>query len=87
VYPLSLDLNNTYYFFPGVSTIFSLTSVAFSLTAYSDALRMAYKENYNRSWLGISTLTFWQSWMLLSRVIAMVVFSLVFQAWIFLAMG
>jgi hypothetical protein len=48
---------------------------------------MAYKENYNRSWLGISTLTFWQSWMLLSRVIAMVVFSLVFQAWIFLAMG
>lgn len=71
----------------GVSTVLSLTSVAFSLTAYNDALRMAYKENYNRSWLGISTLTFWQSWMLLSRVTAMVVFSLVFQAWIFLAMG
>ncbi|VDI65530.1 Hypothetical predicted protein [Mytilus galloprovincialis] len=71
----------------GVSTVLSLTSVAFSLTAYSDALKMAYKEHHTRSWFGVTILTLWQSWMLLSRVTALVVFSLVFQAWVFLGMG
>ncbi|XP_052106330.1 uncharacterized protein LOC127738891 [Mytilus californianus] len=71
----------------GVSTVLSLTSVAFSLTSYSDALKMAYKEHHKRSWLGVTILTVWQSWMLLSRVTALVVFSLVFQAWVFLGMG
>ncbi|XP_033736700.1 LOW QUALITY PROTEIN: uncharacterized protein LOC117324964 [Pecten maximus] len=71
----------------GLSTVLSLTSMAWSMTAYTDGLRLAYKERYNRKWLSMLAHTTWQTAMISARVMAIVVFSTVYQAWIFLAMG
>ncbi|XP_069126160.1 serine-rich adhesin for platelets-like [Argopecten irradians] len=71
----------------GLSTVLSLTSMAWSMTAYTDGLRLAYKDKYNRKWLSMLAHTTWQTAMISARVMAIVIFSTVYQAWIFLAMG
>ncbi|OWF48620.1 uncharacterized protein LOC110452843 [Mizuhopecten yessoensis] len=71
----------------GLSTVLSLTSMAWSMTAYTDGLRLAYKDKYNRKWLSMLAHTTWQTAMISARVMAIVVFSTLYQAWVFLAMG
>lgn len=70
-----------------MSTFFSLTSIAWSVSAYSDGLRLAYQTEYKRSGLTMLVHTLWQTAMLSGRVLAIVVFASHFKAWTFLVLG
>lgn len=78
---------NLIFFFLGISTFFSLTSIAWSVSAYSDGLRLAYQTEYKRSGLTMLVHTLWQTAMLSGRVLAIVVFASHFKAWTFLVLG
>ncbi|KAL3868628.1 hypothetical protein ACJMK2_041419 [Sinanodonta woodiana] len=71
----------------GVSAACSLLSIGWSVTAYNDALRLACRKYYKRNWLGMISQTLCQIGMVASRVLAVVLFSAVFQTWIFLPIG
>ncbi|XP_061191359.1 uncharacterized protein LOC133199560 [Saccostrea echinata] len=71
----------------GMSTFFSLTSIAWSVSAYMDGLRLAYQSDYKRSGFTMLVLTLWQITMISGRVLAIVVFASHFKEWIVLVLG
>ena len=70
-----------------MSTFFSLLSIAWSLTSYTDALHLAYKKFYKRSFVAMFTQTLWQIGMVMSRVFAIVLFATVFQSLVLVPLG
>ncbi|ESP00605.1 hypothetical protein LOTGIDRAFT_157886 [Lottia gigantea] len=71
----------------GVSLVSSLLSLSWAITAYTDALRLAYQVGYTRRWIGLILHTIWRNFMITARVTALVLFASVFKAWVFLVVG
>ena len=61
--------------------------MAWSLTAYTDALHIAYEKFYKRTALSIISQTLWQLGMVASRVFAIVLFATVFQGIVMIPLG
>ncbi|XP_041358886.1 uncharacterized protein LOC121375480 [Gigantopelta aegis] len=71
----------------GLSLVCSLVSLAWALTAYTDGLRLAYRDLYRRNFLTLAVHFLWQASITGARVFAFVIFATVFKAWVFLAAG
>ena len=71
----------------GLSSCLSLLSMAWSLTAYTDALHIAYEKFYKRTALSVISQTLWQLGMVASRVFAIVLFATVFQSIVMVPLG
>ncbi|KAK3091486.1 hypothetical protein FSP39_020197 [Pinctada imbricata] len=70
-----------------LSLVFSLFSMAWSLTAYLDGLRLFFKDNYNRKPLSTAVHTVWNMLLITARVVAIVLFTTHFHLWIILPIG
>ncbi|WAR22908.1 XKR6-like protein [Mya arenaria] len=81
LYIVLSDLDN-YNTLLGFSLFFSLTSVAWAMTSYMDALHLAYQKLYKRSWMAMFMHVLWQSGMVTARVVSIVLFTTVFQAYV-----
>ncbi|KAK6179614.1 hypothetical protein SNE40_011932 [Patella caerulea] len=71
----------------GISIASSLISLSWAVTAYTDALRLAYQTGYSRRWFGLIMHSLWRTCMTSARITALVLFSVVFKGWIFLVAG
>lgn len=65
----------------------SLVALGWAVTAYNHALRKAYKGDYVISWPSLLLQTLWHIAMVASRVAAIVLFTSLYKAWIFLFLG
>jgi hypothetical protein len=67
--------------------VFSLFSVSWSITAYTDALHLAYKKFYKRSFVSMVTHLIWQTGMVTARVVSIVLFATVFHGYVGIPLG
>lgn len=66
---------------------FSLHSMAWAMTSYMDALHLAYQKFYKRRWVSMLTHVLWQACMVTARLVSLVLFTTVFQAYVAIPLG